>query len=53
MPSAGINSILSKYEQLKKAWESKKLNDVGKLLLELKIEFATVEQVTERVRILA
>lgn len=50
MPSAGLNNILTKYEQLKKAWESKKLTDVGKLLLELKIEFASLDQVTERVK---
>ena len=39
--SSSFNQILSKFEQLKKAWEGKKLTDTEKLLLELKIAFAT------------
>ena len=39
--SSTFNQILSKFEQLKKAWEGKKLTDTEKLLLELKIAFAT------------
>ena len=39
MPSSGqsLNAVMAKYEQLKKSWEGKKLDDVGKQLLELKI----------------
>ena len=39
MPSSGqsLNAVMAKYDQLKKSWEGKKLDDVGKQLLELKI----------------
>merc|ERR1712241_279564 len=47
MPS-GINNIMNKYELLKKAWEEKKLQEVEKLLLELKIEFAATQPANER-----
>jgi len=45
---AGLNTIMNKYELLKKAWEDKKLQDVAKLLLELKIEFASSQPANER-----
>ena len=32
-----LNAVKAKFDQLKKAWESKKLDDAGKLLLDLKI----------------
>ena len=40
MPGSGqaLNAVMAKYDQLKKAWESKKLDDAGKMLLDLKIE---------------
>lgn len=40
MPGSGqaLNAVMAKYDQLKKAWESKKLDEAGKLLLDLKIE---------------
>ena len=42
MPASNtFNQILAKFEQLKKAWESKKLTDTEKLLLDLKIAFAS------------
>lgn len=46
---AGLDTIMAKYELLKKAWDGKKLEDVGKLLLELKIEFASSPPADERV----
>ena len=46
---AGLNTIMNKYELLKKAWEDKKLQEVEKLLLELKIEFACNQPANERV----
>ena len=46
---AGLNTIMNKYELLKKAWEDKKLQEVEKLLLELKIEFACSPPANERV----
>jgi len=45
---AGLNTIMNKYELLKKAWEDKKLQEVEKLLLELKIEFASSPPANER-----
>merc|ERR1711962_222861 len=45
---AGLNTIMNKYELLKKAWEDKKLQEVEKLLLELKIEFACNQPANER-----
>jgi len=45
---AGLNTIMNKYELLKKAWEDKKLQEVEKLLLELKIEFASSQPANER-----
>lgn len=42
MPASNtFNQIVAKFEQLKKAWESKKLTETEKLLLELKIAFAS------------
>ena len=52
MPS-GINNIMNKYELLKKAWEEKKLQEVEKLLLELKIEFAATQPANERVNFIS
>ena len=52
MPS-GINNIMNKYELLKKAWEEKKLQEVEKLLLELKIEFAATQPANERVKFIS
>merc|ERR1712029_1090334 len=46
MPS-GPN-IMAKYESLKKAWEAKKLEEVEKLLLDLKIEFAVSQPENEK-----
>ena len=41
MPTSNVfNQIVSKFDQLKKAWEGKKLPETEKLLLELKIAFA-------------
>ena len=41
MPASNVfNQIVSKFDQLKKAWEGKKLPETDKLLLELKIAFA-------------
>eukprot|EP00093_Oithona_nana_P010666 10666.XXX_583933_583015_1 [CDS] Oithona nana genome sequencing. len=41
MPASNVfNQIVSKFDQLKKAWEGKKLPETEKLLLELKIAFA-------------
>merc|ERR1711997_639573 len=45
---AGLDTIMSNYELLKKAWEEKKLQEVEKLLLELKIEFAATQPANER-----
>ena len=47
---AGLDTIMSNYELLKKAWEGKKLQEVEKLLLTLKIEFAVTQPANERVR---
>lgn len=47
---AGLDTIMSNYELLKKAWEGKKLEEVEKLLLALKIEFAVTQPANERVR---
>ena len=49
---AGLDTIMSNYELLKKAWEGKKLEEVEKLLLALKIEFAVTQPANERVRYL-
>ena len=49
---AGLDTIMSNYELLKKAWEAKKLEEVEKLLLTLKIEFAVTQPANERVRFL-
>ena len=46
---AGSDTIMSKYEQLKKSWDSKKMPEVEKLLLELKIEFASSQPINEKV----
>merc|ERR1711997_644540 len=45
---AGLDTIMSNYELLKKAWEGKKLEEVEKLLLALKIEFAVTQPANER-----
>jgi len=45
---AGLDTIMSNYELLKKAWEGKKLQEVEKLLLALKIEFAVTQPANER-----
>ena len=49
MPAVLV-TIMSNYELLKKAWEGKKLQEVEKLLLTLKIEFAVTQPANERVR---
>ena len=44
-----LDAILSKYESLKKSWEQKKLTEVERLLLDLKIELASLPLDNERV----
>ena len=39
-----FNAVKAKYEQLKKSWEAKKLDDVGKHLLEMKIDLTMLNE---------